>query len=81
MTLAEDLGIPVDVAPITREELFEANEVFLTGTAAELVPAACVDDHVYDRNRPVTTRLHAAYRAATKGEDPNHPDWVTYVGA
>ena len=81
MTLAEDLGIPVDVAPITKDELFEADEVFLTGTAAELVSAACVDDHLYDRKRPVTTQLHAAYRTATKGEDPRHHDWVTYVNA
>ena len=79
IALAEDLGIPVDVAPITTAQLFAADEVFLTGTAAELVSVACVDDHVYSRGHPVTEKLHAAYRKATKGEDPKHGDWVTYV--
>jgi branched-chain amino acid aminotransferase len=79
LTLAQDAGIPVAVAPISKAALFEADEVFLTGTAAELVPVASVDDHTYARNRPVTERLHAAYRAATKAEDPRHLDWVTFV--
>jgi branched-chain amino acid aminotransferase len=81
IALAHDLGIPVEIAPISTAQLFAADEVFLTGTAAELVSVACVDGHAYPRERPVTQRLHAAYRRATKGEDPNHPDWVTYLNA
>lgn len=79
LALAEDAGIPVQIAPITTAQLFAADEVFLTGTAAELVSVARVDDHVYAREHPVTERLHAAYRKATKGEDPRHADWVTHV--
>jgi branched-chain amino acid aminotransferase len=79
IALAQDLGIPVDVAPISTAQLFAADEVFLTGTAAELVPVASVDDHVYSRSHPIADKLHAAYRKATKGEDRKHADWVTYV--
>lgn len=79
LQLAEDMGIPIEIAPITKAALFDAEEVFLTGTAAELVPVACVDKHRYAPSRPVTERLHAAYRTATKGEDARHRDWVTLV--
>lgn len=77
--LAQERGIEVEIAPITQTQLLAASEVFLTGTAAELVPVASVDEHVYPRERPVTETLREAYRVATKGEDPRHPDWITYV--
>jgi branched-chain amino acid aminotransferase len=79
IALAQDAGLTVDIGPITKEQLFAADEVFLTGTAAELVGVASVDDHVYPQRRPITEQLHAAYRRATKGEDPKHMDWVTPV--
>ena len=79
IVLAKDLGISVEIAPISTAQLFAAEEVFLTGTAAELVSVARVDDHSYPREHPVTERLHAAYRTATRGENPKHADWVTYV--
>lgn len=79
ITLAEDAGIPIEIAPISKAALLNADEVFLTGTAAELVPVASVDDHRYSGTRPITERLHAAYRTATKAEDPRHRDWVTFV--
>lgn len=79
IALAKDAGIAVEVAPITVQQLLAADEVFLTGTAAELVSVAGVDDHAYRREHPLTERLHAAYRKATKGEDPKHVDWVSYV--
>lgn len=79
ISLAEDAGIPVEISPITRQQLLDADEVFLTGTAAELVAVASVDEHGYSKDRPITRTLHAAYRRATKGEDARHPDWVTLV--
>jgi branched-chain amino acid aminotransferase len=77
--LAQDAGIDVTIAPITMAQLHAADEVFLTGTAAELVSVACVDDHVFSKDHPVTSKLHAAYQRATKGEDPKHLAWVTLV--
>jgi len=79
MDLAADLGIPVDVGPISVDEMHAADELFFTGTAAEVTPIACVDDHIYDVHRPVTVRLRDAYARAVAGEDPNHPDWVTFA--
>ena len=79
ITLAQDRGIAVEIAPISTAQLLAADEVFLTGTAAELVSVACVDEHRYPAARPITEALHAAYRTATRGGDPRHADWVTYV--
>ena len=79
IVLAQDAGISVEIAPIHTAQLLDADEVFLTGTAAELVSVACVDEHTYSHEHPITERLHAAYRKATTGEDPKHADWVTYV--
>jgi branched-chain amino acid aminotransferase len=79
MDLAADLGIPVDVGPISLDDMLAADELFFTGTAAEVTPIACVDDHVYDVHRPVTLQLRDAYLRAVAGEDPNHSDWVTFA--
>jgi branched-chain amino acid aminotransferase len=77
--LAMDAGMAVEIGPITVDALRAADEVFLTGTAAELVPVACVDEHVYGTQRPVTATLQAAYRRVTTGASELHRDWVTPV--
>jgi len=85
--LREDLGLRKIVeAPITRDALFTADEVFLTGTAAEVTPVREVDDHVVGAGvaGPVTLGLQAAYFALVRGS----PDaiavpetWFTRFGA
>jgi branched-chain amino acid aminotransferase len=77
--LCGDLGIPVEVGPISLDDIHAADEVFFTGTAAEVTPLACLDDHQFSLTRPITDRLRAAYAKAVAGEDPNHSDWVTIV--
>ncbi len=77
--LARDRGIPVEVGVLTVDDLHDADEVFFTGTAAEVTPLACVDEHVFPRKRPVTLALREAYLAAVAGDDPKHPDWVTFA--
>jgi branched-chain amino acid aminotransferase len=77
--LARDRGIPVEVGVLTVDDLHDADEVFFTGTAAEVTPLACVDEHVFARKRPVTLALREAYLAAVAGNDPKHPDWVTFA--
>jgi branched-chain amino acid aminotransferase len=79
MELAADLGISVTVRPLTVDDLHEADELFFTGTAAEVTPIACVDDHVYGLQRPITARLREAYLRAVAGEDKKHPNWVTFA--
>ena len=77
--LARERGIPVEIGVMTVDDLHAADEVFFTGTAAEVTPLACIDDHVFSNARPVTLALRAAYLDAVAGEDARHPDWVTFV--
>jgi branched-chain amino acid aminotransferase len=81
LELCADLAIPVEIEPITVDDLLDADEAFFTGTAVEVTPIALIDDHVYPSERPVAMQLAAAYRRAVNGEDERHPDWVTWVGA
>jgi branched-chain amino acid aminotransferase len=55
--------------------------VFLTGTAAELVPVREIDDHVVGPGRPgpVTRELQAAFDDALHGRDERHLDWLDLV--
>lgn len=81
MTLAADLGIPVEVRTLTRAELYAADEAFFTGTAAEITPIREVDAYVIGGGRrgPVTQRLQTAFFRAVKGEDPTKAGWLTRV--
>jgi branched-chain amino acid aminotransferase len=79
LTLARDLGIPVEIGPLTPDDLRGADEVFFTGTAAEVTPLACIDDRVFAGAKPVTMRLREAYLRAVAGEDARHPEWVTFA--
>lgn len=80
LELCADLAIPVEIGPIALEALIAADEAFFTGTAVEVTPIAALDDHVYSSERPITTRLAAAYRRAVNGDDERHRDWLTWVG-
>jgi branched-chain amino acid aminotransferase len=80
-TIARDLGYPVSYEPIIRTDLYTADEAFLTGTAAELVPIRAVDDRQVGDGRPgpITTKLQATYFAAVRGEVDQYKDWLDYV--
>lgn len=73
MELAAARGLTVQEAPFTRHELFTADEVFLTGTAAEIVPVTRLDGRTIGSGRPgeTTRALTAAFRELVKreGED------------
>jgi branched-chain amino acid aminotransferase len=77
--LCADLALPVEIGPIEVDDLYEADEVFFTGTAVEVTPIACIDEHVFALERPVVERIREAFRKTTLGDDPRHADWVTYV--
>ncbi len=81
LELAADLGIPTQIRPLTVADLREADEAFFSGTAVEVTPLACVDEHVYGLDRPVTKRIRAAFDRAVRGEDPRHREWATHVAA
>jgi branched-chain amino acid aminotransferase len=79
LELANDLRVPLEIGPLSLDDLYGADEVFFTGTAAEVTPLQCVDDRVYPVERPVTAKLREAYMRAVAGDDPQHRDWVTFA--
>ncbi len=78
--LARDEGIPVVERAVSRAELYFADEVFVTGTAAEVCPLNAIDDHELGEPGPVSRRLQDRFFAITRGEDPVFRDWLTPIG-
>ena len=81
MRLASDMGYRVVERFMSRGEIYTADECFLTGTAAEVVPVVVVDGRPVGDGKPgpVTRRIQEAYLRAVRGEDSRYEDWLTYV--
>lgn len=81
LTIAKDLGIPVQESRFPRDELYIADEIFLTGTAAELTPVRELDDRTIGSGQPgpITKKIQEIYFAAVKGENPRYASWLTYI--
>jgi branched-chain amino acid aminotransferase len=81
ITLAEDAGYEVREELIPREVLYMADEVFFTGTAAEITPIRSID-HIpvgEGRRGPVTERLQTEFFGITSGQMPDRHGWLTPV--
>jgi branched-chain amino acid aminotransferase len=83
ITLASEAGLHVSQQPLTRDEVYVADEMFLTGTASELTPVLQVDGRPIGDGAPgpITERLRAAYAAGVRGRSAQHREWLTPVGA
>jgi branched-chain amino acid aminotransferase len=81
--IAHDEGYELVERDIARAELYLADELFMTGTAAELTPIREVDDHaIGDGARgPVTTHLQRVFDDALHGRDPRYQAWNDVVAA
>ena len=81
MTLANDLGLEVREQPIPREMLYIADEVFFTGTAAELSPIRSIDKITIGSGRRglVTAAIQRRFFDVVNGVVPDTHDWLTYV--
>jgi len=80
--LAEDLGYTVyDQATISRGELYTADELFFSGTAAEVTPIRSVDDNVIGEGTkgPVTDEIQQQFFDLVEGRLDEYDDWFTYV--
>jgi len=79
--LAQELGLPVKIGEISVKQLHEADEVFLTGTAKEIVAVTEVDGClVADGKRgKVSQRVQEAFAEATSGHDAKHRHWLHLV--
>ncbi|MEM3022815.1 MAG: branched-chain amino acid transaminase, partial [Candidatus Bathyarchaeia archaeon] len=79
--LAKDLSIPLLEREILREELFTADEAFLTGTAAEVTPIREVDGRAIGSGSigPITKRLQEKFFQVVRGKDPRYKKWLELV--
>jgi branched-chain amino acid aminotransferase len=79
--IADDLGIPVLERNLARAELTLADEVFMSGTAAELVPVYEIDDHRIGGGEPgpITRRLQQVFDDALHGRSPRYQEWLDVV--
>jgi branched-chain amino acid aminotransferase len=82
MTIARDLGYEVREENLVRTDLYHADEVFFTGTAAEVTPIREVDDRrVGEGTRgPMTKELQGTFFAATTGELDAYSSWLSPIG-
>jgi len=81
--IARDLGYTVVERDIARAELYLAEEVFLIGTAAELVPVREIDDHPLGEGKPgeITTHIQAKFEDALYGRAEEYLEWLDFVEA
>jgi branched-chain amino acid aminotransferase len=79
--LARERSIPVEEERFTRDEMYIADEVFMTGTAAELTPVREIDNRTIGIGKPgpVTLTLQNAFFSIVRGEDRSHEAWLTRV--
>ena len=76
MTIARDLGYEVREQTLLRTDLYLADEAFLTGTAAEVVPIREVDDREIGEPGEITRKIQETYFAAVHGQVEEYADWL-----
>ncbi len=76
LTLAKALGIPVVERMVDKSELFIADEVFLSGTAAKITPVRRIENYTMSSDRPITDKLRTLLTAITENREPAYQDWV-----
>ncbi|MCL2503765.1 MAG: branched-chain amino acid transaminase [Coriobacteriia bacterium] len=76
MIIADSLGYPVLEESLVRSDLYAADEIFMTGTAAEVVPVRSVDGHLIDCPGEITRELQEAFFRAVRGEDSDYEEWL-----
>jgi branched-chain amino acid aminotransferase len=79
--LVGEMGKILVERPITRTELYYSDEVFFTGTAAEVTPIVKIDHRTIGNGKigPVSQELKARFEKIVKGQDEKHKDWLTPV--
>jgi branched-chain amino acid aminotransferase len=79
MIIARDLGFQVVETDLARTDLYTADEAFMTGTAAEVVPIRSVDDRDLGEAGPTTRKIQEVFFATVRGEVEKYSDWNEYV--
>ncbi len=79
IAIARNLGIKTLERPVDKSELFIAEEVFLSGTAAKITPVKKIENYELPKNRPITERLREKLTAITENRDEQYRDWVDVI--
>jgi len=80
LRIARDQGVPILEQKFTRDTMYLADELFMTGTAAEVTPVREVDNRRIGRGEPgpVTKKIQETYFRAVHGEEQRYKEWLTY---
>lgn len=81
MILLEESGLKVEEKFFSRDELYTADEIFLTGTAAEITPVREVDHRQVGQGKPgpITQKVQKDFFEMVKGKSKKHPEWLAYL--
>ena len=81
ITITKDRGFELIEERFTRDELYTADEAFLTGTAAEVTPVCEIDDRVVGIGRPgsITKEIQSTFFKVTRGELEQYTRWISYL--
>jgi branched-chain amino acid aminotransferase len=79
MQIARDLGHELVESSLVRTDLYLADEIFLTGTAAELTPVREVDGRVIGPRGPITEQIQSTFIDAVRGRVDRYKDWLHHV--
>jgi branched-chain amino acid aminotransferase len=77
--IARDLGYELREKPLVRTDLYMADELFMTGTAAEVTPIRSVDDVEIGDPGPVTKAIQDTYLKTVTGQVERYAEWLEYV--
>ena len=79
--LARDMGLAVSAVPMTRDDVYLADEAFFTGTAAEVTPIRELDGRPIGKGTrgPVTERLQQRFFDVVAGKDEKYRHWLTRI--
>ncbi len=77
--IATDLGFELRVADLSRSDLYIADEIFICGTAAEVLAVASVDDREVPCPGPMTKLIAETFALAVRGKDARYSEWLEYA--
>ena len=78
MQIAKNMGMPIYERSLTRADLYVAEEIFLTGSATEVIPIREIDGRTYEPG-PITQTLQQRYADICRGKDEKYFDWLNFV--
>src|SRR4051812_46332598 len=81
LELANDMGIPTTIAPMSVEDVLAADELFFSGTAVEVTPIREIDGRTIGDGKPgpVTRRIQDMFNKVVRGEVPAYRRWLAYA--